>query len=96
MLTVRGVTIRFDATNEQLSIGDHKAPAPMRDGRQNLTVLVDRNSLEVFASDGLTYVPWPTIPKPADKSVSLSVQGAPASVDSFEIHTLKSAWDVGR
>jgi fructan beta-fructosidase len=96
ILTVRGVTIRYNAIDQQLAVGDHKVRSPLRDGRQNLTVLADRNSFEIFASDGLTYVPWPNIPKAADKSVSLSVQGAPASIDSFDVHTLKSAWDDAR
>jgi hypothetical protein len=46
---------------------------------------------EVFAADGLTYVPVPVIPKADEKAVTLSATG-PAEVRSIEVHELKSAW----
>jgi sucrose-6-phosphate hydrolase SacC (GH32 family) len=93
-LDVRGVSIVYDAKRQELVVnGDHRAPAPLRDGRQRLTVLADRTGYEIFASDGLTYVPFPVIPKPDARGVRLSSAGGMAKVISLGVHTLGSMWD---
>jgi sucrose-6-phosphate hydrolase SacC (GH32 family) len=93
-LNVHGAVIRYE--DGQIVVNGHEAAAPARGGKQRLTVLVDRNSLETFASDGLAYVPFPFIAKDGDQSVRLVAHGAAVKVDSAEVHALKSAWDVGR
>jgi fructan beta-fructosidase len=95
-IMINGATLRYDARNEQLSVNDHKAPAPLRNGRQRLIVLVDRNSLEIFASDGLAYVPFPFIPKDRNSSVHISADGGNVKIHSLDIHSLKSSWDLPR
>ncbi|MDB5319281.1 MAG: sacC [Phycisphaerales bacterium] len=91
-LMVHGASIRFDAKERQWVVNGHKAPAPARDGKQRLTVLADRNSLEIFTDDGLTYIPLPFIPKDADQTVRIVAKGGTAKVDFVEVHTLKSSW----
>ncbi|MDB5295796.1 MAG: sacC [Phycisphaerales bacterium] len=89
---VRGVPVVYDAKRQELSVNGHRAPAPLRDGRVRLVVLADRNSFEVFAADGLTYVPMPVIPKPENRSVSIAAKGGTAKVRSLEVHALNSIW----
>jgi levanase/fructan beta-fructosidase len=48
--------------------------------------------LEVFASDGLTYVPMPFIPKAADHALGVQVAGGTAKFTALQVHELKSAW----
>ena len=91
-LNVRGVSIGYDIQKQELSVDDLKAPAPLRAGKQRLIVLADRNSFEVFASDGLTYVPFPVIPKMENRSVTISSEGGTAKIISLGVHQLKSAW----
>jgi sucrose-6-phosphate hydrolase SacC (GH32 family) len=90
-LTVHGASIRLDAAGGQWLVNGHKAPA--RGGKQRLTVLVDKNSLEIFAGDGLTYIPFPFIPKDSDQGVRISAKGGAAKIDSLEIHRLTSSWN---
>jgi sucrose-6-phosphate hydrolase SacC (GH32 family) len=92
-LNVHGVVIRYE--DGQITVNGHKAAAPARGGKQRLMVLVDRNSLEVFAADGLTYVPFPFIAKEGNQSVSLIARGGSVKVDLAEVYTLKSPWDIG-
>ena len=54
--------------------------------------VLDRAGVEVFASDGMTYVPMPVIPKPSDKSVEASAAGSPLKLWSLEVYELKSIW----
>lgn len=89
---VRGARIAYDAARQELTVNDRQVPAPLRGGRQRLTVLVDRTGLEVFASDGLTYVPLPFQAKPDDRGVALKVTGGPVHFAELEVHELTSAW----
>jgi sucrose-6-phosphate hydrolase SacC (GH32 family) len=91
-LTIRGVPIVYDASKSELKVSGQKASVPLRGGRLRLTVLADRTAYEVFASDGLIYLPVPVIPKADDRGVSLSAVGD-ARVELVEVHELKSAWD---
>lgn len=89
---VRGAKIVYDAQKQELIVNGHRAPAPLRDGKQRLTIYCDRNALEIFASDGLTYVPMPFIPKADNLSMSLQAKGGEAKSVSVAIHELKTAW----
>jgi len=90
--TVRGATIVYDAQKQELVVNGHRAPAPLREGRQRLTIYADRTGLEIFASDGLTYVPKPFQPRPADLGVSIASKDGPVRFTSLRVHPLKSIW----
>ena len=64
----------------------------MRDGKLRLIILADRTCLEVFANDGLTYVPLNTAPKPEDTSVVAFAKGGSADFRDVEVHELRSIW----
>jgi hypothetical protein len=89
---VRGCTIAYDATKQELTVNGHRAPAPLRNGKQRLTIYCDRTGLEVFASDGLCYVPMPFQPKAADLTIGATVTGGPVKFTKLEAYELKSAW----
>ena len=91
-LDVRGVAIEYDAAKQELNVNNRRAPAPLRNGRQNLTLYVDRTGLEVFASDGLTYVPMPVQPAATNLSLQISVTGDPVKFSLLEAHKLRSIW----
>jgi sucrose-6-phosphate hydrolase SacC (GH32 family) len=90
--SVRGAAIVYDVKKQELVVNQHRAPAPLRGGRQRLAIYCDRTGLEVFASDGLTYVPMPFQPKAGDLSLTVEAKGGSAKFDTLEVHELKSAW----
>ena len=90
--TERGATIVYDAKKQELAVNGHRAPAPLRDGKQRLTIFCDRTGLEVFASDGLTYLPMPFQPKPENLALAVEAKGGSAKFAKLEVHELKSAW----
>jgi sucrose-6-phosphate hydrolase SacC (GH32 family) len=92
VINVRGATIKFDAKKQELAVNNHRAPAPLRGGKQELWIYCDRTALEVFASGGLTYVPMPFAPKADDLSLGVHVKGGDAKITALEVHELKSAW----
>ncbi|MFA6544496.1 MAG: glycoside hydrolase family 32 protein [Limisphaerales bacterium] len=92
ILTVRGVEIRYTAATQEISAAGFRAPAPLQGGRQRLVIFTDRTSFSVFASDGLTYMPFPMITKPEELGVELKVKGGATVAHHLEAHNLKSIW----
>ncbi|MDB6110071.1 MAG: sacC [Pedosphaera sp.] len=90
--TVRGIPITYSAHKQELAVNGHRAPAPLRKGKQSLIIYLDRTALEVFASDGLTYVPLPVIPKPDASGVEISTTGAPTKFSQLTAYRLGSIW----
>jgi sucrose-6-phosphate hydrolase SacC (GH32 family) len=90
---VRGATIVYDTKAEQLVVNGHRAPAPLRNGKQRLAIFCDRTGLEVFASDGLTYVPMPFQPKASDLALAVFATGGRVKFNALQVHELASAWD---
>ena len=93
--TVRGAKVVYDAKQHELVVNDQRAPAPLRGGRQRLTIYCDRMGLEVFASDGLTYVPMPFLPQPGDRALGVAARGGTAKLTALQVHELRSAWTDG-
>jgi len=94
VFTVRGATIFYDCTKQELSVNSHRAPAPLRGGKQRLTIYCDRTGLEVFASDGLTYVPMPFQPKAEDLGLGVQAKGGTTDIKTLAVHERKSAWST--
>lgn len=91
-LTVRGATIVYDVEKQKLVVNNQSADAPLRDGKQRLIIFCDRVGLEVFASDGLTYVPMPFIPRSDDRTVSMQSKGGNAKINTLQLYELDSIW----
>jgi sucrose-6-phosphate hydrolase SacC (GH32 family) len=74
-------------------VNGKRAPAPLLDGRkQRLIIYADRTCLEVFAADGLTYLPFPINLDPSNTSLSLVAKGGKAEIRVLEAYELKSSW----
>ena len=78
---------------QELIVNGHHAPAPLRGGKQRLTIFCDRTGLEVFASDGLTYVPMPFQPDAQQLSLAVQVEGGSTRFTSLEVHALRGIWN---
>jgi sucrose-6-phosphate hydrolase SacC (GH32 family) len=69
-----------------------EVPLTPRNGRIALRVLQDRGSFEVFAFDGEIYLPLAGNSSPANRQLSLTLMDGEATIESLEVHGLKSAW----
>jgi fructan beta-fructosidase len=94
VIRVRGALLGYNFAKQELSVNDLRAPAPLKQGKQRLIVYCDRMGMEVFASDGLTYIPTPFIPEQNDLSLGIQAKGGVARVNSLQVYTLKSAWNT--
>lgn len=48
--------------------------------------------MEVFAADGLSYVPMPVIPKADERSIGVAVRGGPVRFGRLDVYELNSVW----
>lgn len=92
VFNLRDVMIEYDFGTQELSVAGHKAPAPLHNGRQRLTILADRTGVDVFASDGLCYIPMPYNTNPENRKLFLEARGGKAVLEALEVSELKSAW----
>jgi sucrose-6-phosphate hydrolase SacC (GH32 family) len=90
--TMRGATIVYDVKKQELVVNDLLPPAPLRGGIHTLAIFCDRMGLEVFANDGLTYVPMPFQPNAADCTLEVKVKGGSVKIARLDVHELQSAW----
>ncbi len=92
VFNIRDIMVEYDSAKQELSVAGHRAPAPLRDGKQRLTIYCDRTGAEVFASDGLCYVPMPYNTKSENTRLFLETRGGAAKITALEVHELRSAW----
>jgi len=92
VLNIRDVMVEYHAGKQELGVAGHRAPAPLRDGKQRLAIYCDRAGVEVFASDGLCYVPMPFNTRQENQRLFLEARGGKALVNALEVHELRSAW----
>ena len=92
VFNIRDSMIIYDAKKQELTVNGQRALAPLRDGKLRLTIYCDRTGLEVFASDGLCYMPMPFNCKPENRRILLETRGGSATVLTLEAYELRSAW----
>ena len=90
-LIMRGVPIRYDARQQQLVSGNHRAPLLPVDGVISLRVLADRGLLEIFGNEGSVFMPMPYAP--GRSGVSVAVRGGEARNVAVQVHELRSIWN---
>lgn len=94
--TVRGVTCTWLAKSGEIVVNGHRAPAPLKSGRQTLRLYVDRTGIELFAAEGMTYIPLPDQPRSEARDVSVVSKGGATKFSRLDVHDLMSAWDAMR
>ena len=92
VLTIRGVALVYNVAKQEISINGHRAAAPLKDGKLDFRVLVDRTAFEVFACGGLTYLPMPVIPQANKRSVAVAAVGGPVTFHTLDVYRMASIW----
>jgi fructan beta-fructosidase len=92
VFNIRDVMVIYHPKEQEFSVAGHRAPAPLRNGKQRLTIFCDRTGVEVFASDGLCYVPLPFNMNQENRRIFFETRGGSVKVNSLEVHELRPAW----
>jgi sucrose-6-phosphate hydrolase SacC (GH32 family) len=93
VLEIRGVPVSYNVASQELLVDGVKAPAPLQNGKLSVIIYADRTGLEIFANNGLLFMPV-NINIPAEnKSLLLTAKGGTAKVSNMKVYELKSAWE---
>lgn len=91
-IRVRGIPVEYDFKNRKITCSGASAPLASPGGIQQTRILVDRTSVEIFADDGLVYMPISEKPSPANRTVGILASGGSVRLQSIQAHELKSTW----
>ena len=91
-INVRGVPVVLHAKSKQLTVHGYALPVKLKDDVLTLRILVDELSLELFADDGLVYLPLSLPFSPQNEAVTLAVRGGNALAERIDIAEIKSIW----
>jgi sucrose-6-phosphate hydrolase SacC (GH32 family) len=89
---VRGTRITYNPKQAQLTCRGKKAALKPVDGRIDLELLVDRNSIEIFANSGRVYMPIGGILPKDDKSIKLFSADGTTQLEKMDTWELRSIW----
>ena len=89
---IRGTRITYNLEKAQLTCRGRKAALKPVNGKIDLELLVDRNSIEIFANSGRMYMPIGGILPEDDKSVKLFSEGGTTNLETLDVWELRSIW----
>lgn len=87
---LRGIKIACDFDRKEIQLNGHIAQLGDID-KEEVLVYLDKQGIELFASQGLCYVPMPVILDAEDRYLRIEKESLEA-VDSLEVFGLKSIW----
>lgn len=91
--TLNGLEMVYDVAAQEISADGVKAKLPLQKGKLPLTLYVDRTGVELFANNGLVFMP---INKNLEgKELSVAVKGGKVRFQRLEVYALRSAWEAG-
>ena len=90
-LGIRGVKINYDSTRKQLNVNGKSAPLVSNKGVLHLRIFVDRTGLEIFADNGIFYIPVSVNIPQNNKDISFK-SDAGITVSKLDIFELDSIW----
>ena len=76
----------------EFSAGETVATLKPIDGKIRLRMLVDRPSVEIYANDGLVYMPMQAVRNLNNKSLKVYAKGGSAHIQKLTVHELKRIW----
>lgn len=91
-LNIRGVDVVYNVVSKELVVDGIKAPVPLVNGKISLIVYADRTGLEIFANDGLVFMPININLDKNNLLMSLSSKGGTVKVANLSVYELKSIW----
>ncbi len=88
---IRGVEISYDAATEILKVDTLEMEAPRFNKDLDLIIYTDRIGIEIFANNGLYYVPFAKNMDPKNNKISVSTNEK-ITFSNLDVYTLKRVW----
>lgn len=92
ILDIRGEKLIYNVKDQLLRVMDSEAKVISSDNKIRLRLIVDRNSIEIYANQGEVTFTRFFYPEPSNMNLSLTSKGGKFSIHSMEVYRLKSIW----
>ncbi|MEI6537246.1 MAG: GH32 C-terminal domain-containing protein, partial [Verrucomicrobiaceae bacterium] len=91
---IRGHSLTFDAQTRKFNFLGRDVEAQMenKDNRIRFRLLVDRTSVELFASEGSVASAFTCLPEARDWPLEFFAKGGDVKIVSLCVHELRSIW----
>lgn len=93
IINIKGVPVIYNVAAKQLIVDNVKAPAPLIGNKLSLIIFADRIGVEIFANNGLTFMPVNINIPLANRSLSIEAKGGNAKISDLIVYGLKSIWE---
>jgi len=89
----RGIPLIYDVNKQEVSCLEKTTQLKTKDGSIQIRVLLDLASIEIFAEDGLVYLPFGVIPEDHNTTCFLQAKGGTGLAKNINIFKLVSSWE---
>lgn len=89
--SIKGVKVVYDVAKESITVDGVQAELPILNDQLDLSIYVDRTGLEIFAHNGVFYMPININIDGENKNLELKVKGGSIAVVG-EVYELESIW----
>ncbi|MHA2253437.1 MAG: glycoside hydrolase family 32 protein [Candidatus Kariarchaeaceae archaeon] len=90
---INGYSVEYNGDKKELSCDGEKTKLKPIDRKIRLRILVDRVSIEIFANDGLKYMPIRVLPKEEERGIEVFIKGGNTKLRNLKICELNSIWE---
>jgi fructan beta-fructosidase len=92
-IDIHGTPVIYHVASQELEVDGVKAFAPLKKGKLDLIIYVDRIGLEIFSADGLFYMPVNINMNTDQQKFAFTAKGGQAKASNVIIYDLKSIWE---
>ena len=89
---INGYSIEYHSDKNELFCDGEKSKLEPICRKIRLRILVDRVSIEIFANDGLVYMPIRALPKKGQTGIEVFSNGGNSKIKNLKIYELNSIW----
>lgn len=91
--SIKGIEVIYNVAKQMLSVDGVQAQLPLKDKTLDLTIYVDRTGLEIFANQGVFFMPININIDGANKNLNLKAKGGSVIAEG-EVYQLESIWNT--
>ena len=89
---IRGEKMVYTSEDQQIRFMGSASPIITSDNKLKLRLIIDRNSVEIFANKGEVSFTRLFYPNPANKNLSLTSGSGELRIETLEVYRLESIW----
>ena len=93
-MQIFGIKLEFDFKNNEITVGNNHAPISVTSSKSDITLLIDRCSIEIFSDGGRIHMSCLDCDTICDRNIPYFVVSSDSEtkIEAVEMHSLNSVW----